>query len=115
MIPRKQLEAIAAAVQGVPVWGCLRDSPSAEAGVRYGDIVMVVNGMRTANVDDYVAARKLRKDGVELEILRDGRQVTLYLAFRPANTTMAQLTEQVVEGRFLGGAGAAETAKGRAN
>ena len=50
MIPRKQLEAIAAAVQGVPVWGCLKDSPSAEAGVRYGDIatisVMRLNELR---------------------------------------------------------------------
>ncbi len=104
MIPRKQLEEIAATVQGVPVWGCLKGSPSAEAGVRYGDILLVVNGMRTPSIDDYLAARKLRTDGVELLILRDGREMTLYLEFRPANTTSVEdMVQQVVEGRFLGG------------
>jgi S1-C subfamily serine protease len=97
MIPRKQLEEIAATVQGVPVWGCLKGSPSADAGVRYGDIVLVVNGMRTANIDDYLAARKLRKDGVELQILRDGNELTLVLQFRPPSATSV---EQMVEGRL---------------
>ncbi len=86
MIPRKQLAEIAATVQGVPVWGRLKGRPSADAGVRYGDIVLVVNGMRTLNIDDYLAARKLRKDGVELQILRDGNELTLNLAFFPAYT-----------------------------
>lgn len=104
MIPRKQLEEIAATVQGVPVWGCLKGSPSSDAGVRYGDILLVVNGMRTPTIDDYLAARRLRTDGVELLILRDGREVTMYLEFRPANTTSVEdMVEQVVEGRFLGG------------
>src|SRR4051794_31869054 len=44
MMQRKQLEEIAATVKGVPVWGCLPGSTAAEAGVRYGDIVLAVNG-----------------------------------------------------------------------
>ena len=104
MIPRKQLEEIAATVQGVPVWGCLKGSPSADAGVRYGDILLVVNGMRTPTIDDYLAARRLRTDGVDLLILRDGTEMTLHLQFQPANTTSVEdMVEQVVEGRFLGG------------
>jgi len=115
MIPRKQLEEIAATVQGVPVWGCLKGSPSSDAGVRYGDILLVVNGMRTPTIDDYLAARKLRKDGVELVILRDGREMTLFLQFRPANTTSIEdMIEQVVEGRFLGGT-PDQSSKGPAN
>jgi S1-C subfamily serine protease len=103
MIPRKQLEEIAAVVQGIPVWGCSKGSPSEDAGVRYGDIVLVVNGMRTTSIDDYLAARKLRTDGVELELLRDGKEITLYLVFRAASTTsIDELAEKVVEGRFLG-------------
>ena len=116
MIPRKQLQAIAAAVQGIPVWGCLKGSPTPEAGVRYGDIVLVVNGVRTLSVDDYVEARKLRKDGVDLEILRDGRELTLHLSFRPANTTtLGELAEQVVEGRYLDVSATPETTKGSPN
>ena len=116
MIPRKQLEEIAATVQGIPVWGCLKGSPSADAGVRYGDIVLVVNGMRTVNVDDYLAARKLRSDGVELQILRDGTEITLKLEFRPANTTsVEQMVEEMADGRFLSTVPPDEKPKGAAN
>ena len=59
MISRKQLEEMAATVQGIPVWGCLPGSTAAEAGVRYGDIVLGVNGMPTPGIDEYLAARKL--------------------------------------------------------
>ena len=116
MIPRKQLEEIAATVQGIPVWGCLKGSPSADAGVRYGDIVLVVNGMRTVSIDDYLEARKLRKDGVELQILRDGNEMTLRLEFRPANTTsVEQMVEEMAEGRFLSSTPADAKPKGPAN
>ena len=116
MIPRNQLEEIAAAVQGVPVWGCLKGSPSADAGVRYGDIVMVVNGMRTANIEDYLEARKLRKDGVELVILRDGNEMTLLLEFRAANTTsVEQMVVELAEGRTLSSAPPDLRPKGPAN
>src|SRR5689334_16642673 len=60
MISRKQLEEIAATVRGVPVWGCLPGSTAAEAGVRYGDIVIGVNGVPTPTIDEYLEARKLR-------------------------------------------------------
>ncbi|MEO8901093.1 MAG: hypothetical protein ABI488_05430 [Polyangiaceae bacterium] len=116
MIPRKQLEEIAATVQGVPVWGCLKGSPSADAGVRYGDILLVVNGVRTVNIDDYLAARKLRADGVELQILRDGHELTLKLEFRPANTiSVEQMVEEMAEGRFVNTAPADTKPRGPAN
>jgi S1-C subfamily serine protease len=81
MIPRKQLERIAAVVRGLPVCGSLNGSDDSPPSVRYGDILLAVNGMRTTNVDDYVAARKRRTDGVELEVLRDGRRLVLFLQF----------------------------------
>ena len=116
MIPRKQLEQIAATVQGVPVWGCLKGSPSADAGVRYGDILLVVNGVRTVNIDDYLAARKLRSVGVDLQILRDGQEMTLKLEFRPANTiSVEQMLEEMAEGRFLSTVPSEEKPKGPAN
>jgi C-terminal processing protease CtpA/Prc len=93
MIPRKQLAQIAQIVQGIPVWGCLEGSPSEDAGVRYGDIVLGVNGMRTLNIEDYLAARKLRTDGVELRLLRGGNELTLRLEFRPANEANANEPE----------------------
>ncbi|MES1178111.1 MAG: PDZ domain-containing protein [Myxococcales bacterium] len=101
MISRKQLEEIAATVQGVPVWGCLPGSSAAEAGVRYGDIVLEVNGVLTPSIDEYLAARALRKDGFTLRLFRSGRELSVYVEFRPPADTLEALTEQLADGRYL--------------
>jgi len=83
MIRRQQLEQLAEAVQGIPVLGCLPGSTASEAGVRYGDIVLEVNGLRTISIDDYLAGRKLRSDGMDLRLFRDGNEFSLFVALRP--------------------------------
>lgn len=83
MIRRRKLEELAAAVQGIPVLGCLPGSTAAEAGVRYGDIVLEVNGLRTIDIDDYLAGRRLREDGMNLRVFRDGNELTLFVELRP--------------------------------
>ena len=102
MISRKQLEEVAATVQGVPVFGCLPGSTGAEAGARYGDIVLCVNGVRTHGIDEYLAARSLRADGIELRVLRAGQELVLFVEFRPAPDKLEALASQVAEGRYLG-------------
>jgi S1-C subfamily serine protease len=101
MISRKQLEEIAATVQGVPVWGCLPGSSAAEAGVRYGDIVLAVNGVPTPSINEYLAARALRKDGFTLSLFRNGGEFSVYVEFRPPADTLEALTEQLADGRYL--------------
>jgi PDZ domain len=101
MMPRKQLEEIAAAVEGIPVWGCLPGSTAAEAGVVYGDIVLSVNGMRTQTIDDYLEARALRVDGMEVQLFRAGRELTLFVAFRPPADSLEALATQIADGRFV--------------
>jgi S1-C subfamily serine protease len=102
MISRKQLEEIAATVQGVPVFGCLPGSSAAEAGVRYGDIVLSANGVRTFGIDEYVAARSLRVDGLELRLLRGGQELSLFVEFRVSEDRIEELAGQIAEGRYLG-------------
>jgi S1-C subfamily serine protease len=101
MISRKQLEEIAATVQGVPVWGCLPGSTAAEAGVRYGDIVVGVNGMPTPGINEYLEARKLRSDGYELRLFRDGQELTVFVPFRPPTDSLMALAEQLAHGRYV--------------
>lgn len=101
MISRKQVEEIAASVRGVPVWGCLPGSSAAEAGLRYGDIVLEVNGVLTPSINEYLSARALRKDGFTLRLFRSGRELSLYVEFRPPADTLEALTEQLVDGRYL--------------
>jgi len=101
MIQRKQLEEIAATVQGVPVWGCLPGSTAAEAGVRYGDIVLAVNGVPTPSIVEYLEGRKLRSDGFDLRIFRDGVELEMFVPFRAPADPMAALAEQIAAGRYV--------------
>ena len=101
MISRKQLEQIAETVRGVPVLGCLPGSTAAEAGVRYGDIVLSVNGIDTPTVVEYLEGRKLRADGFDLRLFRDGRELSLFVPFRPPSDPMAALVAQIAGGRYV--------------
>jgi S1-C subfamily serine protease len=101
MIQRKQLEEIAATVQGVPVWGCLPGSTAAEAGVRYGDIVLAVNGIPTPSIVEYLEGRKLRTDGFDLHIFRDGVEFDVFVPFRAPAEPMAALAAQIADGRYV--------------
>lgn len=101
MISRKQVEKIAAMVRGIPVWGCLPGSTAAEAGVRYGDIVIAVNGAPTPTINEYLEARKLRSDGYDLRLFRDGQELTVFVAFRPPSEGLMALAEQLAQGRYV--------------
>jgi S1-C subfamily serine protease len=101
MMQRKQLEEIAATVKGVPVWGCFPGSTAAEAGVRYGDIVLAVNGVPTPSIVEYLEGRKLRTDGFDLLLFRDGRELSVFVPFRPPTDSMAALAEQIADGRYV--------------
>jgi len=101
MMSRKQLEDIAETVGGVPVWGCLPGSTAAEAGVRYGDIVLSVNGVATPTITENLEARKLRSDGFDLVLFRDGEHISVFVPFRPPSDPLATLALQIADGRYV--------------
>lgn len=102
---RGELGKLAAALEGIPVWGCLAGSVAQTAGIQYGDVVLAVNGKRTKDLDDYVEARGLRNDGAEVVVFRNGVEQTIDLIFRPPTEApdrlVQSLVQQVVEGRIL--------------
>jgi hypothetical protein len=76
-------------------------STGAEAGIRYGDVLLAANGVRTKRVEDYFSAKELRDDGVELLIFRDGVELTLFVAYRPFKGPMADFAHMVADGRYV--------------
>jgi C-terminal processing protease CtpA/Prc len=67
--------------------------------MRYGDIILSVNGKPTRNAKEYVEARKLRAEGAELVVFRDGREITIELAF---STDRREVTrEKILEASQL--------------
>ena len=87
---REQLGKLAETLQGVPVWGCLPGSRGQAAGLRYGDVVLSVNGQRTSDAAAYLAARRLRGDGMSLEVFRDGETHTVNLHFEQSTEATSE-------------------------
>ncbi len=81
MLSKAKLEQIAKVLGGIPVLGCIEGSPSDRAGIRYGDVVLSVNGVKTSDMDLYLKARELRSDGAEVVVFRDGVEVVIELVF----------------------------------
>lgn len=93
---------MAKALEGVPLLGVLEGSPAARAGVRYGDILLSVNGRRTRTVIEYLEAKNLRSDGMELTVFRGNAE--LHLAFEydaPAEPLDPRELAEVMEGLGL--------------
>ena len=105
MIPKRSILALAKALEGVPILGVLPGSPAARAGIGYGDILLSVNGTRTRNVVEYVEAKALRDDGMDVVVFRAGSEQLVDLRFDAPGTPVdpASLLAELVALRLAGG------------
>ena len=107
MLSRSQLNKLAESLQGIAVWGCLPNSRAQRGGVRYGDVVLSVNGARTSNMDEYLQARALRADVVQLVVFRDGAEMSIDIELDPAQKReptreeLEAVAKEVVAARML--------------
>lgn len=100
MIPKRSLFQLAAALEGVAIVGVLPGSPSARAGIRYGDVLLEVNGKRVRTFEDYVAAKGLREDGMDVVVFRSGDERIERLTYdRSATPDLEAVAAQLA---FLG-------------
>jgi S1-C subfamily serine protease len=86
---RDNLERMAQIYGGIAIFSVEPGSTTHRAGVRSGDILVSVNGRRVQRLADYASARKLRRELLELEVVRDGRFIRLWAGdaswIRPAS------------------------------
>jgi S1-C subfamily serine protease len=87
---REDLERMARIYAGVAIFSVERGSPTHRAGIRAGDILMSVNGRRIRHHSEYGDARKLRRECIELVIIRQGRKLTLWATGTPTATVTEQ-------------------------
>lgn len=87
MLKPHTLYELADRLEGVPLLGCFPGSPSHDAGMRYGDILLEVNGQRVRSVDDYFDAKDQDPDGMVVVAFRDGREERFELTFRRPTAT----------------------------
>jgi predicted metalloprotease with PDZ domain len=79
MLPLSELSRLATVLGGIPIPGCLAGSPAARAGIRYGDVLLAIDGLPTPSWSDFLEARRMSsrvtvrvfRQGAELEVVMD--------------------------------------------
>jgi S1-C subfamily serine protease len=72
------LTQVANSLNGLPILGCASGSPAERAGLRYGDIVLALNGAPTPSWAAFFEAAH-RQRGLRLRVFRQGRELELEL------------------------------------
>jgi len=85
MFKWEDLEKIAEILGGVVVRGSSKNGAAARAGVREGDIVIRANGVATPSIAALARAKRVRQDGVTLELYRHGQYLQVEVLFSDAH------------------------------
>ena len=99
MLKWEDVMRMAARLNGVPVLGCRPGSPAERAGVRYGDILMAVNGVPTPDWGAYIEARARSRSEMQVEVFRAGETLRFEFALpqRSEPIDPAALLEELLE------------------
>ena len=93
------LRQIALILGGIPICTTLEGSIAREAGLRYGDIILRVNGKPTPTVEAYMVAKRLDREKIVVTYFRSGRIHTLALNLQRAATSAPPPLQEFVSSR----------------
>jgi len=71
------IERVAKVLGGIPVWEVFPESAAADAGVRFGDIILSVNGTATPTFEAFLNAGAAHLSRLEFRVFRNGALLSL--------------------------------------
>jgi len=95
MLSPHDLSRLATALGGLPVLGCMTGSPAEEAGMRYGDILLSINGSKTGSLEEFMHARTQCQGHMVARVFRQGLELELAFELRPAVKTPLETLEEL--------------------
>ncbi|MFZ5893839.1 MAG: PDZ domain-containing protein [Myxococcota bacterium] len=73
----REIQSIANILGGVPILGVVPGSPAELSGLRYGDIVLSLNGVATNTFEAFLNAHDTSTGELAIEVFRDGLRLAL--------------------------------------
>jgi predicted metalloprotease with PDZ domain len=77
MYPYAQVAKIAKILGGIPVWEVFPGSAAEAAGIKLGDVIVCVNGVRTPTFQHFLDAGQAHLEHLEFDVFRNGRLLRL--------------------------------------
>jgi S1-C subfamily serine protease len=103
MMSPHELSSLAEALGGLPVLGCLSGSPADQAGMRYGDILLSVNGEKTGSLETFLRARNQASGRMHVRVFRQGVELELAFELRPSSKTPLETLAELKDRGILPG------------
>jgi S1-C subfamily serine protease len=79
MVSLSDLSRLATVLGGVPIPCCGEGSPAQRAGLRYGDVLLSIDGLPTASWADFFQARQRRTGCITVRVFRQGAEFDVSL------------------------------------
>lgn len=95
MLTPAELARLASALGGLPILGCLSGSPAEDAGMRYGDILLSLDGLPTSSWDEFLRARNQAGRSIVVRVFRQGQELDMALELRASDKTPEQVLEEL--------------------
>lgn len=92
MLQLSELSRLATVLGGIPIPGCLAGSPAARAGIRYGDVLLSIDGRPTPSWTDFLEARRL-SNRVTVRVFRQGAEFDIVMELPIATRTPRHVME----------------------
>jgi S1-C subfamily serine protease len=95
MLTPAELARLATALGGLPILGCLAGSAAEDAGMRYGDILLALDGMPTSSWDEFLRARSQAGSRMVVRVFRQGQEFDISLELRASDKTPREVLEEL--------------------